>query len=401
MPIRIARILGRPNVGGPARTALHLTRRLAAHGFETLLIVGAPGEREGDLLDGVTDVAIERIPEMRRAVSLSDVAAGRRLRAVLEGFAPTIVHTHAAKAGALGRRAALRLASRPKLVHTFHGHSLAGYFPRPLAAFFARIERELAAETDALIAVSEEVRRELALVHRIAPESRFTVIRNGIDLEPFTPPSEARRRDARARLRVSGAETKVVIVPARLAAVKGHELLFAALARWPASAPPLEVHLVGDGPLRSRLERRAARVERRSPGMRIVFHGHRDDLPRMLDAADVVVLPSRSEGMSLALIEAMAAARPIVATAVGGTPDLIATGTHGLLVPRDPLELVLALRRVLLDPAFASRLGAAARRAAIEHHDIERVVLQHAELYQGLLAGLPAPAAPRAQRAPP
>ncbi len=383
MVVKVARILGRGNVGGPARTALELSRRLSGRGYETLLLAGEPERTEGDLLAGVDDVAVRVMPGFRRRPGLGDLGAQRRLRAALHEFQPDIVHTHAAKAGALGRLAARSLRPRPRLVHTFHGHVLDGYFPRPLSFLFAAVERRLARATDALVAVSDEVARELAEEHRVAPRARFRVIENGIDLAPFRPADARSRGVARERLGCAQ-EALVALVPARLVPIKGHALLFEALGLLPPALLPLEVHLLGDGPLRRRLRRAAARLRE---GLAVRFHGFRDDLPAVLPAADVVVLPSRSEGMPLALMDAMACGVPVVATAVGGVPELLGQGEAGQLVaPRSASALARALTRVLGDLPFARELARAGRARVEERHTIERVVEEHARLYAELLA---------------
>lgn len=382
MTLRVVRILGRSNVGGPTRTALHLTRRLAQHQIETLLIVGSPGEREGDLLSA-SEPNVRRLPGLRRRLSLFDLRTQRELRAVLEEFRPDIVHTHAAKAGVLGRRAALALTKRPLLVHTYHGHVLHSYFPRPLSALFRALERRLARQTDCLVAVSEQVLEELVERHRIAAREKFCVIQNGIDLAPYRPADAESRRRGRAILAVDDAAL-LLLVPARLVPIKQHRLLFEALSQLPESVLPVEVHLLGDGPLRADLERRAARLR---PGVHVRFHGFRDDLSELLPAADLVVLASRTEGMPLALIEAMAAGVACVATAVGGVPDLIRPGATGLLArPGDSRSLAFAMARILGDLELGRRLGRAGRRQAEVRHDIERVVREHVDLYRLLMA---------------
>ena len=388
-PFRVARVLGRANVGGPARTVVHLCRRLASRGFETLLLVGDTEPFEGDLLDGVDDVVVRRVPELRRRLTLRDPFAVGALSRHLVEFRPDLVHTHAAKAGLLGRLAASRVDPRPVLCHTFHGHILHGYFPRPVSAALALLERRLARRTDRLIAVSKTVRDELVDRHRVADASRFDVIENGIDLAPFPrldgEDAASARRDARLRLGIADDGAPVVLVPARLAPIKGHDLLFAALARLPSAARPARVELLGDGPLRASLERAARDL---AEDIEVRFHGFRDDLPRVLPAADVVVLPSRNEGLPLALIEAMAASLPVVATAVGGVVDLVTHGENGLLAtPGDETSLALQLARVLTDLPFGRALGAAGRRRVEERHAIDRVVDQHEALYRSLLVG--------------
>ena len=199
---------------------------------------------------------------------------------------------------------------------------------------------------------------------------------------PYRPPDAALRRAGRLRLG-AGDSARLILVSARLAPIKQHRLLFDALDRLPASVLPVEVHLLGDGPLRSDLERRATRLRE---GVAVRFHGFRDDLPAVLPAADLVALSSRREGMPLALIEAMAAGVPVVATAVGGVPELVIQGKTGLLVPDgDSGSLAFALGRVLSDLQLARRLGIAGRRRALERHGLDRVVREHAELYRRLL----------------
>lgn len=381
--MKVARILGRANVGGPAKTVIALCRRLVHEGIQTRLYVGESGPGEGDLLDGITDLDVVRIKELRRRVGLADLLAVPGLRAALQDFGPDVVHTHAAKAGFLGRRAAAGLRARPKIVHTFHGHILHGYFPAPVSAAFKVLERRLARESDALIAVSERVRDELVERHRIAPRTAFTVIDNGVDLSRFVPPDAVARRRARMRLEIDDVEALVILVPARLAPIKGHLLLFAALSRLPSEALPVRVEILGDGPSRDLLQRAARDLP---DGVTTRFHGFRDDLPEVLPAADCVVLPSINEGMPLALIEAMAAGVPVVATAVGGVVDLIDNGTQGILAtPGDASSLAFGLGRVLLDVELGRRMGLLGRARAQERYAIERVVQQHAALYRHLV----------------
>lgn len=383
--MRIARILGRANIGGPARTVIHLCRRLATHGCETVLLVGDSEPFEGDLLHGVDDIELRRIPQLRRRLSLRDPLAVGAVTAALRAFDPDLVHTHAAKAGLFGRLAARRLDRRPRVCHTFHGHILQGYFPRPVAALFAGLERRLARDTDRLIAVSATVRDELVLRHRVAARERFCVIENGIDLTPFRVRDAAARRRARRLLDLPDDGLPVLIVPARLAPIKDHALLFEALQRLPGSARPVRVELLGDGPSRADLQRRARQLP---DDLRVTFHGFRSDLPDVLPAADAVVLTSKNEGLPLALLEAMAAGVPVVATAVGGVVDLIDHGREGLLAPPgDAASLALHLARLLTDVGLAADLGAAGRERVEQRHRIERVVDEHLALYRELLAG--------------
>lgn len=210
-------------------------------------------------------------------------------------------------------------------------------------------------------ALSRRVNRYLAVSHHVArlacdrlrwPERRVSVVHNGVELERFTAGADA---SLRARL-VGGRECALALVPARLTEQKGHRHLLRAAARLPG----VVFALVGDGPERASLERTAREVGVRD---RILFLGDRDDLPDLLAVCDVMVLPSLYEGLPLVVLEAMAASRPVVATAVGGTPEAVEPDGTGLLVPpADPQALASAVRRVVENPPWACMLGEAGRR---------------------------------------
>ncbi|MGH2944331.1 MAG: glycosyltransferase, partial [Solirubrobacteraceae bacterium] len=217
-PVRVARIIARLNVGGPAIQAITLSQRLAPLGYETLLIRGSEAPREGsmDYLAEELGVRPLRIARMGRELGLGDLAAFVALVRELRRFGPDVVHTHAAKAGTLGRLAALVPGKgRPRVtVHTFHGHSLTGYFSRPRAALFVRVERFLAARTTRLIAVSDEVRDDLVRLG-VAPAERFEVIPLGLDLSRFDVDGAqraARRAQLRAELGIPAGARVVTLI---------------------------------------------------------------------------------------------------------------------------------------------------------------------------------------------
>lgn len=380
--MRVARILGRANVGGPIKTVLALCRRLSAYGVTTRLFVGPSGPREGDRLEGVDDVDVVRVPQLRRGASPFDWRGIAQLRRLLRDFAPDVVHTHTAKAGLLGRRAARALEPRPVIVHTFHGHVLRGYFAPPVVAALAALERWLARDCDAIVAVGARVASDLVDTFRVVERGRMVVIDNGIDLAPYA--ALPTRREARAALGLDAdARAPCIVVPARLAAIKGHATLFGALAHEALAARDLDVVLLGDGPLRAGLERDAAQL---GTGARVHFVGFVDAIERVLPAADVVVLPSINEGQPLALLEAMAAGVAVVATAVGGVPDLITDGLDGALVrPKDATALARRLADELDDDRGRSARAAAARQRVFRSGSIDRVVAEHLALYDRLL----------------
>ena len=379
--IRVLRIIARLNVGGPAIQASLLTDRLDPARYDTLLVAGSEDEVEGDYL-ALTKQSIgrlHRLPELGRAIRPGqDVIALRKLVSLIRRTKPDIVHTHTAKAGTLGRLAAL-LCRVPVIVHTYHGHVLSGYFPAWKTSAFTAIERGLSRRTARLIAVSQQVRDDL-LARGIGSEARFSVMPLGLDLVRFldrTPPGGLRRE-----LGVPDGVRLVGIV-ARLVPIKAHEVFLQAARLLVAGRRDCRFVIVGDGERRRSLEQQVDELGLRA---RTVFLGWRGDLDRILPDLDVVALTSRNEGLPVALIEAMAAGRPVVATRVGGVPDLVTDGTTGLLVPMDDAPaLAGAVDRVLADPALAVDLGRAGRARVYPALSADRLVDDVDRLYQTLL----------------
>ncbi|MDA8296258.1 MAG: glycosyltransferase [Actinomycetota bacterium] len=277
----------------------------------------------------------------------------------------------------VGRLAALSVRPRPRIVHTYHGHVLQGYFGRAQQRTFLEIERALARVSDALIAVSPEIRDELVDLG-VGRASQYHVIPVGLDLAPFVS-AKATRHALRSRLCV-GARTPVIAVVGRLVPIKDHETLFLALRELPG----VHLAIIGDGELRTRLEGRAMAL---GIADRITFLGWITDLPDVVAEADVVVLASRNEGTPLAVIEAMAAGRPVVATDVGGIPHVVQHGESGLLCPPGhPGDLATAIRRLLDAPELGHQLASEGQRRVLQRFDVQRMVAVHQSLYGDLLA---------------
>ncbi len=258
-PVRIVRIIARLNIGGPAIQAITLTKRLEEHGYQTTLVRGAeePDEGNMDYLADELGVRPVLVRWMRRNPGWRDLPALVALIRIIRRERPHIVHTHAAKGGTLGRVAALlafpRRRTRPILIHTFHGHSLTGYFSPRTAAIYRRIERWLARRTDRLIAVSDEVRDELVAMD-VAPASKFEVVPLGFDLSPFTVNGAVRQemRDAlRAELGIPS-EARVVTLIARLVPIKRVDR-FLRVAAALRDLQDVRFLIVGDGELRDQL----------------------------------------------------------------------------------------------------------------------------------------------------
>jgi glycosyltransferase involved in cell wall biosynthesis len=385
--LALTRIISRLNIGGPAIQAISLTHRMEARGYRTRLVRGTEGAREGNL-DGLArrlGISATTLASMGREPGLSDLRALGALVRILRRDPPQIVHTHAAKAGTLGRLATLAAfpCRRPVLVHTFHGHSLSGYFAPRTASAYRAIEWLLARHTDCLIAVSSEVRDELVGLG-IAPRERFEVVRLGLDLSAFTADIDraARRACLRAAWGLQPADAVVTLV-ARLVPIKRVDR-FLRVAELTAHRRHVRFVVVGDGALRERL---AGSQPARRLGERLVWAGLRHDMADVCFASDVVVLTSDSEGTPVSLIEAQAAALPVVSTDVGGVRTAVSAGVSGLLAPVDnEARLASELGRVLDDPALARALGRAGRVHVTGQFGIDRLVDDLDSLYRRLLS---------------
>jgi glycosyltransferase involved in cell wall biosynthesis len=383
--LRVLRVIGRLNMGGPAHQAALLSgRRFDPERYETLLVHGtlAPGEASLAELAEEEGAAMHYVPELRQPVHpLHDSQALLKLIRIARSFKPDIVHTHTAKAGFLGRQAALAVRPRPAIVHTFHGHVLEGYFGAAKARLYLELERALARVSDRLIGVSQATVDDLVRLG-VAPRERFTVLPLGLDLDPLAELDVASKPAARRELGV-GAEEILLVFVGRVVPIKRLDVLLRALAQARESEPRLRLAVVGDGDERQGLERQAT-----EPGIAadVRFLGYRRELRPVFDAADVAVLSSDNEGTPVSLIEAAAAGLPAVATDVGGVGEVVSAET-GVLVPRgDAAALAGAMVEMAADPQRRERCGRAARRRAVGRYGAARLLGDMDALYQELAA---------------
>jgi glycosyltransferase involved in cell wall biosynthesis len=373
----VLRIITRLNIGGPAQQAILMTEDLSLRGFRTHLVHGTTGDREGTY-DVDDRISLTHVPALRRDINpLDDAKAYRAIRELMGLHRPTVVHTHMAKAGALGRTAARR-AKVPVIVHTFHGHVIEGYFGDPSSRAILLAERGLARISDALIGVSNAVRDELMDLG-VGRRDQWHVIPLGLDLSGF----ERARPDVGECRRILElpVDKPVVAIVGRLAPIKDHQTFLRAAASVATRNPDVHFAIAGDGPLRLRLELDAMRML----GDRVHFLGWVGSLPGMYAAFDVVVLTSRNEGTPVALIEAGAAGKPVVATRVGGVRDVVYEGENGLLAPpADPAAVAAAIETILQAPALAKALGKQGRERS-KGFSRERLADDLARLYREVM----------------
>ena len=326
------------------------------------------------------------VPSLRRELSANDIRAVRAVVRILRRERPAILHTHGAKAGGVGRLAAVLAGrSRPSvIVHTFHGHVLEGYFSPLRSTLFTWIERILARVSTRLIVVSDEVGRALIRL-KVADADRIELVRLGFDLEPFVVSPEERselRESLRSELSIP-LDRRVVTFVGRIVPIKRLDR-FLAVAQRLRHREDIHLLIVGDGDLRPQLE---SSVAARALGDRVTWTGFRRDLPAIYCASDVVAITSDNEGTPVSLIEAQAAGVPVVTTDVGGARDVVEDGVTGRVLDREDVSgMADAIAEILDEPALASRFAEAGRTHSLSRFTLARLVRDIDDLYTRLLA---------------
>jgi len=406
--IKILRIIARLNVGGPAIHVALISAGLDKSRFETVLACGSLGKGEADMSDYARSMGVNPhiIPELGRELDFfADLSAFIKIYRLIQKVQPDIIHTHTAKAGTLGRAAGIFYnltrpsACRAKLIHTFHGHVFNGYFNAVVSRFFLLIEQILARFTCRIIAVGPSVKKELA-ARGVCPNAKTHVIPLGFDLSAFLSLQEARR------------EPQNIGIVGRLVPVKNHRLFLEAAALLVLNRPYLKFKVIGGGALKAGLIDYASAL---GIGGRVEFLGWQRDLAAVYSGLDIVVLTSLNEGTPVSLIEAMACGRPVVATDVGGVPDLLGfaqtdvntrsnqprrdsiiccpyknmtgfyTSQRGILVSsRDPAVFSAALEYLIREKEVRERFIAAGREFVRDNFSKERLIKDIEELYAGL-----------------
>lgn len=381
--MRIARVLTRLNLGGPARQVLASDPLLRERGHVVRIFAGTPEPGEGDLFDAAAARGLDavRVPGLARGWSVGgDLRARSFLRRELAAFAPDVVHTHASKAGALARSAARRLPGVAR-IHTFHGHVLEGYFGSAMSRGLVAIERKLAASTDRVVAVSHATADDLVRLG-VTTEDKLVVIPPGVDLEPFLTLAPG-RRELHRRLGISDPGARLVAIVGRLAEVKRPEWAVDVFQLLAGRYPRLHFVFVGDGDQRGPLVRRIRELE--GPlAERVHVLGAVDDVAPLYGDLFAVLLTSRSEGMPVSLIEAGAAGLPVVATRVGGVDELVADERTGYLGGSVD-ELAFGLARLLDDEPQARAMGQRARIRVESRHSGPMLAQRLEQLYAAVL----------------
>ena len=348
-----------------------LTRELASE-WPTLLAAGRPPDEEGELHD--PKVTVHPVPLVRPIRPVTDAMALRAVRRLLLRLNPRILHTHMAKAGLVGRVAALGTGVRT--IHTYHGHVLESYFSKPVERLLLEIERRLARTTDVLIAISPEVRDDL-IDRGVGTASQFEVIPLGFDLERHLDVSQPSGL-LRATLGITKSVPLVGTV-GRLVPIKDIETLLRAMVLLPG----VHLAILGDGDERANLEAMSRRL---GLSDRCHWTGWWQDVPAAMSDLDVVALTSLNEGTPVSLIEALACGRPAVATDVGGVRFVIQHERTGLLVkPGDSHGVATALQRLLGSPDLAASLSRQGREFVRHKFDRVRLLADIRDLYSELV----------------
>lgn len=375
----VLRVIARLNLGGPARHVLRIQRPLAERGWSSHLVTGtvAPDETDIGAEARALGVPVTVLPELGRALDpRRDLAAWRALRRLIRRRRPALLHTHTAKAGALGRLAAPR--DLPA-VHTFHGHVLAGTFGPLGSALAAAVERRLARRSQALVAVSRRVRDELCREHGVGRPDLWSVIPPGID-DARTRADPVAGATLRGELGLP-ADAVVVGLVGRLTGVKRPLLALETFAAL--DDPRAWLLVVGDGDLGPAVRARLETLPRTR------WLPPRRDLSAVWGALDLLLLPSANEGLPQAVVEALRGGVPVVASDVGGLAELVEHGKDGLLVPPDDDPgLAAALERLVRGDGFRARAARHARQRDWSAHTAAAVARQLAALYDRLVPAL-------------
>jgi glycosyltransferase involved in cell wall biosynthesis len=353
---KILRIINRFNLGGPTYNAAYLTKYLS-NDYETLLVGGSKDETEESsthILDNL-GVNYTILPELQREINFrNDKIAYKKIKQIIADFKPDIVHTHASKAGAIGRLAASEMHV-PVILHTFHGHVFHSYFSKPKTFVYKSIERYLAKKSTKIIAISEKQKYELSEIHKITDASKIEVIPLGFDLKKFTENQTLKRKQFRQKYGLNDQHIAVGII-GRLVPIKNHALFIEAVGQITEIYENVVFFIIGGGELYQTLieTARNKNIELALPNdnyvhKKLIFTSWIKNVDEVLAGLDIVTLTSLNEGTPVSLIEAQAAAKPIVSTNVGGIADIIPENTNAVLLNdvSEPNQFISNLREMI------------------------------------------------------
>jgi glycosyltransferase involved in cell wall biosynthesis len=336
---KILRIINRFNLGGPTYNAAYLSRYMPPE-FETLLVGGEKDDSEDSSEFIVKNLGLDPIiiPEMKREIDLkNDFEAYRKMVKIIEDFKPDIVHTHASKAGTIGRLAAANMKV-PVIIHTFHGHVFHSYFGKMKTVMYKNIERNLARRSSTIIAISEKQKTELCLIHRICKPEKIRVVPLGFDLSRFTVNMQDKRSTFRLRYNIADDEIAIGII-GRLVPIKNHKLFIeASKIVLEKTQNKIRLFIIGDGEDRLNIESMARKAEipfidamTSNAIAPLTFTSWIQEIDVACAGLDIIALTSLNEGTPVSLIEAQAANKPIVTTNVGGIENVVVEGVTALL----------------------------------------------------------------------
>ncbi len=392
---RILRIHNRLIIGGPTLNVLYLTKYLAPE-FETLLIVGEKENHEKDAFFlaqqmGITTLSI---PDMGRSLHpYRDYKAYKNVQKIIKNFKPDIVHTHAAKPGAIGRLAATSV-SDTIIVHTYHGHVFHSYFGRLKTKFIINTERFLAKRSDVLIAISDQQKKELVEEFKIAGNDKFRIIPLGFELEKFHENQEQKRKKFREEFKLGNAEIAIGII-GRLVPIKNHSLFLEGIDYvMKTTQKKIRAFIIGDGETKKELQEKAKKMgirfasigDNTDEAASLIFTSWRSDIDIVNAGLDIIVLTSLNEGTPVSLIEAQAANKPIVSTRVGGIADIVIENETALLSDvGDTAGFQKNLLKLVEDEPLRNCLGKKGADHVQQKFRVERLVKDMKNLYQELL----------------
>ena len=378
-PTRVMRIITHLHISGPALQAVLLTNRLNQLGYDGLIVAGKSQGEDDSLADIAKKYAVDilELPRLDRSVNPLVVWKGFwQLYRKIKEIKPDVVHTHTTTAGFLGRLAA-RVAGVPVVIHTMHFHPFRGYYNAFSTRAFILVERLGAYLSDSIITLSEGLRREIAETYHITSRKRINVLPIGFDLQIF---ADTKRHQQTFRQMWGIAEDAPLIgIIGRLLPVKNHGLFLEAAKLIHAQNPAARFVIVGDGDIRTDLEAKAKALGLDNV---VIFTGWQHQMENIYSDLDVLVTSSLNEGTPIPIIEALSAGCPVVATEVGGIPELLDAGKWGKLVPSDDVK---ALSTAILETVNQPPDLTEAQKTMLRRYSIDRLAEDMDSLYRGLL----------------